>query len=127
MSQAQMAEIFEENTGFIMLHVKNIDEEGELDETSSTMESFVLCQEGTREIQRKIPHYHLDAVISVGYRVSYRKGTQISNLGKPATSRISCQWIRNRATAPGAEGGKSAGCSAMTKAYWKTWKDICIS
>ena len=61
-----MAEIFEENTGFIMLHVKNIDEEGELDETSSTMESFVLCQEGTRDIPRKIALYHLDTVFSVG-------------------------------------------------------------
>ena len=76
LSQAQMAKLFEKDTDTISLHLKNIYQEGELEESSTTEDSSVVRQEGKREVRRKIRFYNLDAAISVGYRVNSRKGTQ---------------------------------------------------
>ena len=76
LSQAQMAELFDKDSDTIGLHLRNIYESGELDEGATTEDSSVVRQEGKRQVQRSIRFYNLDAVISVGYRVNSRKGTQ---------------------------------------------------
>jgi len=76
LSQAQMAELFDKDSDTIGLHLKNIYESGELEENATTEESSVVRQEGKRQVRRKIRFYNLDAVISIGYRVNSRKGTQ---------------------------------------------------
>lgn len=76
LSQAQMAELFDKDSDTIGLHLKNIYETGELEEGATTEDSSVVRQEGNRQVRRKIRFYNLDAVISVGYRVNSRKGTQ---------------------------------------------------
>jgi hypothetical protein len=76
LSQAQMAEVFDKDSDTIGLHLKNIYESGELDEGTTTEESSVVRQEGKRQVRRSIRFYNLDAVISVGYRVNSKKGTQ---------------------------------------------------
>ena len=76
LSQAQMAELFGKDSDTIGLHLKNIFKEGELDPQATTEESSVVRQEGKRQVRRKIKFYNLDAIISVGYRVNSKKGTQ---------------------------------------------------
>ena len=76
LSQAQMAELFDKDTDTIGLHLRNIFKSKELDEASTTEESSVVRQEGSRQVKRKIRFYNLDAIISVGYRVNSKKGTQ---------------------------------------------------
>jgi prophage maintenance system killer protein len=76
LSQAQMAELFEKDSDTIGLHLKNIYESSELDPQSTTEESSVVRQEGSRKVKRTIKFYNLDAIISVGYRVNSKKGTQ---------------------------------------------------
>lgn len=76
LSQTQMAELFDTSTDNISLHLKNIYQESELEENSTTEDFSVVRQEGKREIRRKIKHYNLDAIISVGYRVSSKRATQ---------------------------------------------------
>lgn len=76
LTQAQMAELFESSTDNIGLHLKNIFVEGELDEYSTTEDFSVVRQEGSRQVKRKLKHYNLDAVISVGYRISSKRATQ---------------------------------------------------
>ncbi|MGP4787753.1 RhuM family protein [Psychrobacter sp. 1Y11] len=76
LSQAQLAELFGKDTDTISLHLKNIYNEGELDQEATTEESSVVRQEGKRQVRRKIRFYNLDAIISVGYRVNSKKGTQ---------------------------------------------------
>jgi prophage maintenance system killer protein len=71
-----MAELFEKDSDTIGLHLKNIYKSGELDEKSTTEQSSVVRQEGNRQVKRKIKFYNLDAIISVGYRVNSKKGTQ---------------------------------------------------
>lgn len=76
LSQRQMALLFDKDTDTIGLHLRNIYAEGELDEAATTEESSVVQTEGRRQVRRRVRLYNLDAVISVGYRVSSRRGTQ---------------------------------------------------
>lgn len=76
LSQRQMAEIFDTSTDNIGLHLRNIYSDGELDESATTEESSVVRQEGRRQVTRKIKHYNLDAIISVGYRVNSKLAVQ---------------------------------------------------
>ena len=67
----QMAELFQ-----LQRHIKKIYEEGELT-SDSTCAFFAQVQtEGTRQVERKIPTYNLDMIISVGYRVNSHSGVQ---------------------------------------------------
>ncbi len=76
LSQKQMAELFDKNTDTIGLHIKNIFSTKELDNKSTTEEYSVVQMESGREVKRKIKFYNLDLIISVGYRVNSKRGTQ---------------------------------------------------
>lgn len=76
LSQRLMAEVFDKDTDTIGLHIKNIYSEGELEENSTTEHFSVVQQEGKRKVTRQVKFYNLDVILSVGYRVSSKKGTQ---------------------------------------------------
>ena len=76
LTQAQMAELFQTSTQNITIHIKNIYEEGELEEASTCKESLQVRQEGNRTVRRQAKTYSLDVIISVGYRVKSHRGTQ---------------------------------------------------
>jgi len=76
LSQKQMGELFGTSTDNIGLHLKNIYHDGELDEQATTEDSSVVRQEGSRQVKRRLKHYNLNAIISVGYRINSKKGTQ---------------------------------------------------
>lgn len=75
LSQAQMSVLFDTSTDNIGLHLKNIFQEGELQEEATTEDFSVVRQEGRRQVRRRIRHYNLDAIISVGQRPSSRLGS----------------------------------------------------
>lgn len=76
LNQKQMSELFDKDSDTIGLHLRNIFKEGELEEQATTEEFSVVQTEGQRQVRRKIRFYNLDAIISVGYRVSSIRGTQ---------------------------------------------------
>ena len=76
LTSRQMSELFQTTTRNVELHAGNAYAEGELDEGTTAKESFVVRSEGDRQVRRRIRHYNLDMVISVGYRVKSRRGTQ---------------------------------------------------
>lgn len=76
LSQAQMGELFDTTPENVLMHLKNIFKDGELAEEATAKKILVVRDEGARRVQRSIKHYNLDAIISVGYRVSSRRATQ---------------------------------------------------
>jgi prophage maintenance system killer protein len=76
LSQKMMATLFEKDSDTIGLHLKNIFKEGELDENSTTEFFSVVQNEGKRQMRRDVKFYNLDAILSVGYRVNSKRGTQ---------------------------------------------------
>lgn len=72
----QMAQLFQRDRSTIQRHIKRIYDEGEL-MPDSTCAFFAQVQtEGKRQVERKIPIYNLDMIISVGYRVNSHRGVQ---------------------------------------------------
>jgi prophage maintenance system killer protein len=76
LSQRLMADLFNKDSDTIGLHIKNIYSEGELEENSTTEYFSVVQQEGKRGVKRRVRFYNLDVILSVGYRVNSKKGTQ---------------------------------------------------
>lgn len=76
LSQQQMAALFNQTKQNISLHVNNCFNEKELDRKATVKESLTVQKEGKRTVKRKIEFYNLDVIISVGYRVKSKQGTQ---------------------------------------------------
>ncbi len=75
LSQAQMGQLFDTSPENVLMHLQNIFKDNELEEPATAKEFLVVRQEGKRQVRRRIKHYNLDAIISVGYRVSSRQRT----------------------------------------------------
>ena len=72
----QMAELFQRNKSTISRHIKNVLEDGELQEEATIANFATVQNEGTRKVERVIAYYNLDMIISVGYRVHSYRGVQ---------------------------------------------------
>jgi len=76
LSQKKMAELFDTTPQNITQHLKNIYFEKEVDEKATCKEFLQVQTEGSRQIERNIAMYSLEATIAVGYRVNSERGTQ---------------------------------------------------
>ena len=76
LTQSQMVALFDSTKQNISLHITNIFREEELDYNSTVKEYLTVQNEGGRSVKRKIKLYNLDVIISVGYRVKSKQGTQ---------------------------------------------------
>ena len=85
LTQQQMAELFQTSRTNVVDHIKNIYEEGELDENSTCRKFRQVRMEGNRQVTRELPFYNLDMIISLGYRV---KSSTATHFRKWATQRL---------------------------------------
>jgi hypothetical protein len=76
LTQRQMSELFETTPENVLMHLKNICADGELEEPATAKDFLAVRLEGKRQVQRQLKHYNLDAIISVGYRVNSRRGVR---------------------------------------------------
>jgi hypothetical protein len=76
LTQQQMAALFNQTKQNISLHINNCFKENELEKVATVKESLTVQKEGNRNVQRNIEYYNLDVIISVGYRVKSKQGTQ---------------------------------------------------
>lgn len=76
LTQREMAQLFDVSTDNVGLHLKNIFADGELSREATTEDSSVVQIEGSREVQRAVVLYNLDAILAVGYRVRSPRGVQ---------------------------------------------------
>ncbi len=76
LSQQQMAELYQSSRTNVVEHIKNIYEEGELDKDSTCRNFRQVRLEGNRKVQREIPFYNLDMIISLGYRIKSNIATK---------------------------------------------------
>lgn len=79
LSLDQMAELFQRNKSTISRHIKNVLEEGELDENMVVAKFATTTKHGAIEGKTQehlVSYYNLDMIISVGYRVHSYRGVQ---------------------------------------------------
>lgn len=67
-------------------HLKEIYDEGELDERATIRQYRIVQTEGSRQVTREVEHYSLPAILAIGYRVRRHRGTQFRQW---ATARLS--------------------------------------
>lgn len=70
LTQVQVAELFGRERSVITKHIKNVFTEGELDEKSNVQNLHIANSD------KPVKFYNLDVIISVGYRVNSKRGTQ---------------------------------------------------
>ena len=75
LSQKNIGLLFETTPENALIHLKNIYAENELAEPATAKEYLAVQTEGKRQVQRRILHYNLDAIIAVGYRVNSKRAT----------------------------------------------------
>ena len=75
MTQIQMADLFGVDVRTVNEHLINVYRDGELEEGATIRNFRIVRTEGPRQVAREVNHYSLDAVISVGYRVSSKQAT----------------------------------------------------
>jgi hypothetical protein len=76
LNRTQLATLFGRDVKTIGKHINNVFTEGELLKDSTVANFATVQREGGREIERQIEYYNLDVIISVGYRVKSKQGTQ---------------------------------------------------
>ena len=76
LTRPQMALLFNTTPQNVTMHIGNIYTEEELDENSTSKDFLLVQKEGNRSIKRRAKFYDLDVIISVGYRVKSKRGTQ---------------------------------------------------
>jgi hypothetical protein len=76
LTQRQIAEVFSTTSENVLMHLKNIFSDNELEEAATAKEILVVQAEGKRQVRRRLKHYNLDAIISVGYRVNSTRATR---------------------------------------------------
>ena len=75
LTQKLMAELFQTTPQNITIHLKNIFNEGELEEKATCKDLLQVQIEGSRRVERTQRFYNLDAIISLGYRIKSRVAT----------------------------------------------------
>jgi len=76
LTQQQMAELFQSSRTNVVEHIKHIYAEGELSEEETCRKFRQVQEEGNRLVERELPFYNLDLIISLGYRIKSRIATQ---------------------------------------------------
>ena len=75
-NQKQISELFQTTPQNITLHLKRVYSDKEIDLISTCKEYLQVQKEGNRKVERKQLFYNLDAILSVGYRINSKPGTQ---------------------------------------------------
>ncbi|MDO5670031.1 MAG: RhuM family protein [Corynebacterium sp.] len=76
LTQAQLAELFQTSRTNIVEHIGNVYADGELEKSATCRDFRQVRIEGKRQVNRAIPHYNLDVIISVGYRIKSQVATR---------------------------------------------------
>ncbi len=76
LTQRQVADLFDTTPENVLMHLRNVFDDGELEEAATAKDFLVVQTEGKRQVRRSLKHYNLDAIISVGYRVNSRRGVR---------------------------------------------------
>jgi len=76
LNRKQLSELFDRDVKTLGKHIGNVFKEGEIDKKATVANFATVQNEGNRKVSRFVEHYNLDVIISVGYRVKSKRGTQ---------------------------------------------------
>lgn len=74
LTQQQMVDLFQSSKANVSEHIRNIYDQGELEQKATVRNFRTVRKEGNRIVNRTLTYYNLDAIISVGFRVNTKRG-----------------------------------------------------
>ena len=74
LTQQQMVDLFQSSKANVSEHIRNIYDQGELEQKATVRNFRTVRKEGNRMVNRTLAYYNLDAIISVGFRVNTKRG-----------------------------------------------------
>ena len=74
LTQQQMVTLFQSSKANVSEHIRNIYDQGELEQKATVRNFRTVRKEGNRMVNRTLTYYNLDAIISVGFRVNTKRG-----------------------------------------------------
>ena len=77
----QMAELFQRDRSTVQRHIKRIYQDNELTPDATCAFFAQVQKEGSRQVERNVPAYNLDMIISVGYRVKSHRSVSLMFMG----------------------------------------------
>lgn len=75
-----MAALYDVDVRTISEHIKNIYSDDELTETATIRNFRIVQTEGSRQVNREIIHYNLQAIIAVGFKVNNDRAVRFRSL-----------------------------------------------
>lgn len=76
LTQQQLAELYQSSRTNVVEHIKHIYQEGELQQEATCRKFRQVRREGGRDVERELPFYNLDMIISLGYRIKSQIATK---------------------------------------------------
>lgn len=76
LTQRMMAELYDVSIPAINQHLKRIFGDNELDPAATVKKYLIVQTEGSRQVQRSVEHYNLQAIIAVGFKVENERAVQ---------------------------------------------------
>ena len=74
LTQQQMVTLFQSSKANVSEHIRNIYDQGELEQEATVRNFRTVRKEGNRMVNRTLTYYNLDTIISVGFRVNTKRG-----------------------------------------------------
>ena len=76
LTQKMMAALYDVDVRTVNEHIKKIYADGELTEQATIRKFRIVQTEGTRQVNRELTHYNLQAIIAVGFKVNNQRAVQ---------------------------------------------------
>ncbi|HXF45609.1 MAG TPA: RhuM family protein [Burkholderiaceae bacterium] len=102
LSLTQMAELFGRDKSVISRHLQNVFRSGELERKATVAKNATVQREAGRQVVREIEFFNLDAILSVGYRVNSKRGTQFRIWATNTYANTCCAATRSTTSASSA-------------------------
>ncbi|HBJ85321.1 MAG TPA: cell filamentation protein Fic, partial [Verrucomicrobiales bacterium] len=76
LTQRMMAELYNVSIPAINQHLKRIFSDNELEPAATVKQYLIVQTEGSRQVQRTVEHYNLQAIIAVGFKIENERAVQ---------------------------------------------------
>ena len=76
LTQKMMATLYDVSVSAINQHLKRIFTDNELEREATVKQYLIVQTEGSREVQREVEHYSLQAIIAVGFKIENERAVQ---------------------------------------------------
>ncbi len=113
LTQKMMATLYDVSVSAINQHLKRIFDDDELQREATIKKHLIVQTEGSRQVQREVEHYSLQAIIAVGFKIENERAVQFRKWANQIVKDYTIQgWVMD-------VDRLKAGGSVLTKEFFE--------